>query len=405
MTLIHTQESYFIKISVAKALAKPKHYSLIFSVRTDSIISTVLCRISTVMIVFRFLIGVGTGSVFPAGIVMLMEMTQKRYRFVVESGVDITASVAIMMASGLAVLLRKWTLLTLVINCLGIPLLVAMFFFPESIRWLVQTGKISKANAVLAKIQPRIAEKEKFIEISKSVEKANEAEPVPILGLFRTAMLRRFSFAIAFTATVTGLVNFGYTFNVDTLTGNVYVNVLLLGFTNALAPATVLILDRFTGGLKRKLVHSFCMICLLIFTVVIILLKTVIDSDIALNIVSFCACSVCLPLWTVTMLFCNEHFPTKLRNQANGFAHVFTNVGGIASPFILYAAKGWGPLPYVIFASFAALNLIIVNKFFVETKGKRLPEDSDFVSKEAEQRWINGESNFIENKALAVEKF
>lgn len=356
------------------------------------------------MVVFRFLIGVGTGSVFPAAIVLLLEMTPKRHRFVAESGVDITASISIILASGFAAALKKWDLLSLVINLIGIPLVISMFFFHESIRWLVQTGKISKANYVLSKIQPKIAEKEKFIQIQKFGEKfgeksaGNSAEnfgenfgddPVPLLGLFKTGLLRQFSFAIAFTATVTGLLNFGFTFNVDSLTGDVFVNVFLLGLTNALAPATVLIFDRLTGGLKRKLVHTISLSFLIFFTIGIILLKILIENEIVLKIASFCACSVCLPLWTVTMLFCNEHFPTKLRNQANGFTHVFTNFGGIASPFVLYAKKFWEPLPYVIFASFAIFNLIIVRKFFVETRGKRLPEDADFASKEAERRWIN----------------
>lgn len=170
-----------------------------------------------------------------------------------------------------------------------------------------------------------------------------------------------------------------------------------MGLANVLTPTAILIVDRLTfAGLKRKLTHTVCVSAVFLFTLGIILAKTAFKSEVAVRILSFSACSVSLPLWTVTNLITNEHFPTKLRNQANGFAHIFAYGGGIAAPFILYTAKAWDLFPYVIFATFAALNLFVVRKFLLETRGKRLPEDADFESLEATRRWMYEEKHDIE---------
>lgn len=231
------------------------------------------------------------------------------------------------------------------------------------------------------------------------------SKPTPILGLFKTPLLRRFIFGVSFTALATGLLNFGYTFHVDSLAGSVYLNVMVMGLANVLSPTAILIVDRMTAaGLKRKLTHTVCVSALLIFTFGIILTKTVIRSEVAVRVLSFSACSVSLPLWTVTNLITNEHFPTKLRNQANGFAHIFAYGGGIAAPFVLYTAKIWEVLPYAIFAIFATLNLWVVRKFLLETRGKRLPEDVDFESNEAAQRWILEHHDFSRDIEVTTEE-
>lgn len=280
---------------------------------------------------------------------------------------------------------------------------------------MVKTEKVAEANRALKNVNPGIGDQ--FVEIQRSSDLAAVAPavaPTPILCLFKTALLRRFIFTTFFAAWTTGLLNFGYTFNLEFLKGSVFLNSGVLGLITALAPLLVLTFDRIFGGIKIKTIHAICSSFVLFLTLGIIILRIVGKVEILLRIFSFFASSFSQPFRVCLKLMTNEHFPTKLRAQADGLAHVFAYFGGLVAPFVLYLGKFWAPLPDFIFGFFTAINIGLVRKFLFETRGKKLPEESDLESEATIQKWlkerpeitINGDMTLspVQKGAISVKK-
>ena len=102
--------------------------------------------------VLRFVVGVGYSGVTTAQLALLVEFSPTRYRTVIASTVGVIAPVGVLLASasvGLLLPVLGWRGLAFIG---GSPLLLALLLYivlPESVRWLVATGRGHAAETIV----------------------------------------------------------------------------------------------------------------------------------------------------------------------------------------------------------------------------------------------------------------
>ena len=81
-------------------------------------------------------------------------------------------------------------------------------------------------------------------------------------------------------------------------------------------------------------------------------------------------------------------------DRAGGTYHLINDTsywysaGGIVAPQILYLKKLWPALPYAIFAVLALANVVLSWIYLIETKGRRLPTEFDYVNSDTQDQWL-----------------
>lgn len=124
---------------------------------------TMLCAASPgfgVLVIFRFLSGLGMGAVFPLPYAIIGEFVPRNRRTTFNGVMDAALSIGYFVAPllGLAILPAlppsiSWRIFFLVS---GLPLVSAWFiykFLPESPRWLSRRGQLNKAHEILSYIE------------------------------------------------------------------------------------------------------------------------------------------------------------------------------------------------------------------------------------------------------------
>lgn len=137
----------------------------------------------TMFIIFRVIAGIGLGGVMPNVIALTTEFAPKHIRSALVSFFFCGYSVGAIAAALTSRSLLPTAGWEPVFWLAGIPLLFFPFLIkiiPESVNFLIQTGKVEEAKKVLAKIDPTINVKEE-IELKKPDERAPGS---PVVKLF-----------------------------------------------------------------------------------------------------------------------------------------------------------------------------------------------------------------------------
>ena len=130
---------------------------------------TLLCAIApnyTVLLIFRFLSGLGMGAVFPLPYAIVSEFVHSRQRTLFNGIMDAFLSVGYFIAP----LLGLWILPNLPLNISwrvffavsAVPILYAGIIkasLPESPRWLDRKGRHTQAQAVMASIEAQVSKR------------------------------------------------------------------------------------------------------------------------------------------------------------------------------------------------------------------------------------------------------
>lgn len=115
--------------------------------------SGLLCSVAPsweVLTLFMFLLGLSFGFYLAAMFVLVMELTGKRYRLIMN--MCFAWCISFQVVALVAYLTADWRYYMVTINCLCLPLVGLMLLVDESPRWLIQKQKFDQACLVLNKI-------------------------------------------------------------------------------------------------------------------------------------------------------------------------------------------------------------------------------------------------------------
>ncbi|TKR86894.1 hypothetical protein L596_011394 [Steinernema carpocapsae] len=347
----------------------------------------------------RFFVMMFTGGLNSIQSVYIMENVPKKHRVWIP--ITISYSPNYIVFSIIAYFCGDWRSLTRVSSLVGnVPAILLLCFVHESPRWFVQKGRLEDARRTLIAIdafngthtKKRLAEMEEGLEKEKMIfETQRRKKRYSFIHLFYTWKLTGYIFTLSFALMSASIINYALMFNMDKLSGSIYLNSVFFGFIRYAMNIFTAVFDYFGGHRSgRKVVHNGAMgvtATSLLFIFIVLLFGTSEETAWVTRIATLCACAMCSQLFLVSGIATTELFPTAVRNLAVSFTAILNRIGSILSPHLFTTALLWKPLPYAILLTIIVIELTSFNLFIPETKGTHMvdhmpgPEERIFAKK------------------------
>ncbi|XP_076443334.1 organic cation transporter protein-like [Babylonia areolata] len=374
-----------------------------------------LCRSVAPYIVLQFFIGICNMTIALCAYVLIVETFDKSTREWPALSLQFFWAGGIMLLSLLAYLLPDWRHLELVVS---LPQLLTVTYYwygccPSPLTWLLIKGKTERAKKVILTILrvnrlPPIPDLDKTLSFfsRESTEDGNKGDPrvqatkaaddkaderpvsdgvtapkddqssvsYTVLDLFKTRRICRYTLCMCYLYLVNSLAYFGISFFTPLLNGDKYLNTFISGVVEVPAYIVCIICNRKIG--RRWPILGFLLICAA-GNIAVIFIPDVSDSGKDLS--SLKTGLVMVGKFGITgsyaalYLYGTEIFPTSIRNHAVGVCSFFENIGSIAAPQIVLAAKSIQQLPTTIFGVMTVVGALLV-LLLPETHKRPLPQ-------------------------------
>ncbi len=336
----------------------------------------------TMMMIFRFLQGVGTGGEVPVASAYINEFigAKKRGKFFLLY--ELIFPIGLMSAGIIGYFLvpafgwKALFIVGLVPAILMIPLRVLM---PESPRWLASRGKIDKADKVVTMLENEAIKQGKPLPEPvvrpidpKATAKSDWRELFKGIYLKRTLMI--WVLWIAAYTINNGMVTWLPTLYKTTFGMNTQDAIFYGWITSAVgvlaSVVCALTIDRV--GRKRWYMWAF------LLAVVPLVTLYFLGATTALQVTVFATATYAI-LQTISFslyLYSAELYPTRLRAMGTGFGSAWLRAGSSIGPVLVgFIVAGVGiQFVFLAFAAIAVIGGLTVSRFGVETKGRVLEE-------------------------------
>ncbi|MBT2645418.1 aromatic acid/H+ symport family MFS transporter [Bacillus sp. ISL-34] len=310
----------------------------------------------TMFIIFRVIAGIGLGGVMPNVIALTTEFAPKHIRSALVSFVFCGYSVGAIAAALTSRSLLPTVGWEPVFWLAGIPLLffpLLIKIIPESVSFLIQTGKVEEAKRVLAKIDPTINVKE-AIELKKPDERAPGS---PVIKLFEqkraisTVMfwISCFSAFILIYSMNTWLPRLMMQAGYDLKSSLTFIAVMQIG-----AIVGTIVFGRLVDklGFKKVLVPLF--FC---GAIALSLIGFTNSPFIAYGLISVIG-AASVGVQNMSNAFVSQYYPTEMRSTALGSTMAFGRMGGIVAPTFVGILLTMNLQPQYNFAAIASAAVL-----------------------------------------------
>nr|KAG5701350.1 hypothetical protein BaRGS_006124 [Batillaria attramentaria] len=359
-------------------------------------------------VVLQFFIGITNMTIALCAYVLIVETFDSKTREYPALSLQFFWAGGIMSLSLFAYLLPEWRYLQMTVSLPQVLTVAYFWLLPESLTWLLVKGKINRAKQTILRIirvnrlppfenldatlkrfesgvpqeKSEPAKQEKSDSTKDLVKREDSQESSTVLDLFRTPRLRMFSIFMFYLYLVNSLAYFGISFSMPSLNGDKYLNFFISGVVEIPAYIICLFCNHRVG--RRWPMCVFLVVCAVANTAVIF---TPDETDDGTDLTALKTTLVMVGKFGITgsyaalYLYGAEIFPTAIRNHAVGLCSFFENIGSIAAPQIVYAAKTLTKLPMTVFAVMTVLGAVMI-VFLPETHNTPLPH----TLREAENR-------------------
>ncbi|CEF60707.1 Solute carrier family 22 member 15 [Strongyloides ratti] len=347
--------------------------------------------------IYRFLGSIFVGTKSSVLHVLLLEYLPKQHRVWVSTIFSFSPNYIIF--SFMAYYTKNWRDLMFVISFIGLIGLILINFVKEPVRWLIQKGKLSKARQSMIFIEKWSGkltdnmEKKIFDYIEEESFKQEESQrrkkSYTFKHLFVTWKLTSYSLFFGYSALVGCFINYALIFNLEKVSGSIFMNTAYLGLIRWFFNISVGILDYYVKWFGRKTCHTLAMVTI-ILTLSIVLLNIYfpLQQQYIVRFATLFAISMCSQIFIANSVAQTELFPTSIRNIAVSFQAVFARLGSIVAPFLFGFQSYSLTLPYLIMVTMSIVDLTTIWILIPETKGDKL---KDHLPNKDE--WIFGKKN------------
>uniref|UniRef100_A0A914DPP7 Major facilitator superfamily (MFS) profile domain-containing protein n=1 Tax=Acrobeloides nanus TaxID=290746 RepID=A0A914DPP7_9BILA len=284
----------------------------------------------------------------------------------------------------------------------------------ESVRWLINHGRLRKADKVQVKINNRnklspfnsssyltvpaqLSSAMKKVTSSNSLSSAeikamknvtndfnsesplNESTKIAYTyyDLFRYSSILFPLLALSYSFTSSSIISFGFYFTIEVLPGNRYVNLAAMGLLKLCLGFLPFVFSIWFGRRPIFLV-SIGVAC--ISSAILVVCQIFFHGHWAITILSLLITASMDPAWKINHLYSAELFPTVVRNMCRAICNVGARFGSLIAPGIIHMRHQWELLPYLIFFILLTGQFIIGLTLLPETKDRplldELPEKS-----------------------------
>ncbi|XP_001945084.3 organic cation transporter protein [Acyrthosiphon pisum] len=328
-------------------------------------------------LIARFLIGVAGSGIYESSYTILTELTSGKTRTLLCLLMNMSYPIGYILLSIIAYYVRPWRMLLLVLSVPMFGLLIQCWFLPESPKWLMSQGRESQAWEVMIKLVPSAVhadidnDNQDMVEIRKSKKsqgKCNEffSTFTTLFSTWDLSVKTGISFSCGF---VCGLSYYVIALNGDNITADRYIYVALNGVVEGLAYLSTIPLLLYVG---RKIAVSG-----LFFASGILQLALLTIPQESANFLLFVALlgKFCVSaVFSVSLLYISELYPTTIRNTGLGTSLTISQIGSVIAPYVveLLGAKAW----YIPSTVCGMLGIFVSSLVLMlpETKGTVLPD-------------------------------
>jgi len=333
-----------------------------------------------IVAVCRFVIGFFEAGCFITMFVLATELVGPEKRALAGTLVWIYFTVALTVLAMKAFFIRSWRILLIVSSAPFIFIVVFWKFIPESVRWLLVSGRRDEAREILEKVaranKKEMPKEELYVPVRTQSSKG-------FFELFKSWKLAKLSLIQCYAWFVNGMVYYGLSLSAGEFGGSIYLNFVLTSLVEV--PANILVIhncNRF-GRKKTVVVH---MIAAAISAVCVSFIpagtdnKGYIGGRVTLGTMGklFITTS-----FNAIYVFSAELFPTVIRNSGMGMVSVASRFGAASSPFVVQMTRINPILPFAIMGSLSFIAAVFC-WILPETLGKRTAEVMDVSENEQE---------------------
>ena len=349
-----------------------------------SAIGSALANDVTSFILYRFIGGIGVGASSVVAPTYISEISPAKIRGRMTALFQFNVIFGIMMAFISNYLLRNmggepWRWMLGVEGIPAVAYFLLLFLVPRSPRYLIKIGKIAEARSVLNKVESGDVEAE-IDDIKSSLDKPGDNRvnlfsgrfSKPITIAFLVAMFNQFSGINAILYYAPRMFELTGMSSADSM-----FQPIIIGITNALFTVLGLLLIDRVGRKKLLIVGSIGMsVCLGLVS------RSFYIQDFAgyelliylMFYIMFFAFSTGAVIWVLIA----EVFPNSVRAQGQSFGSFthwfFAALITFLFPVVVENTELGGGHSFALFAIMMVVQVIVVWKYFPETKGKTLEE-------------------------------
>lgn len=262
----------------------------------------------------------------------------------------------------------------------SLAFLVALFFVPESPRWLVEFGRADEALAVLTRVGGRA----EGLEAMRQIQEAIKEETGSMRELFQPGLRRPLLIAVALAVLqqVTGIntvLFYGSIIFKEQVGGHsesaaIGANVIV-GVINFLATIVALwLIDRV--GRKALLLVSSGVMGVCLFGLALAFLVHPPPAMLILGLILLCVAGFAVGMGPAVWVIMSEIFPTRIRGRAMSLATISLWVACVALTLTFLSLVKLLTISgaFSIYATLCLVTLIFVWRVTPETKGRSLEE-------------------------------
>ncbi|CBY18007.1 unnamed protein product [Oikopleura dioica] len=322
---------------------------------------------------------------------------------------NFTFAIGYMIMSWFSMLFPDWRQLTLFITALTFPFLLTWWLWPESPRYLYQSGKFEEAEKVMKHffkkcgmnwgseeaallVNTEAAVLEKLKEKCKSQEKeesenseTSSVKTYSAIDLFRSgAPLAKTSLIICYQFIAITCAYYGLSFGAGSLPGSVYLNNVINGAVEVIAYVIAFFLLNVIG--RKALLTGPLIFSGSAMIIGMLLTKFVVGAWVpeVYRWLMFAGKLGVSCAFAVIWIYASELFPTVVRTNAVGLGSMAGRIGGIVSPFILEMGASIPWLPPLIFGTVtisAGIALLALPETLGMSMLNTIPDANEFYMK------------------------
>ncbi|XP_076676170.1 organic cation transporter protein-like isoform X2 [Andrena cerasifolii] len=300
-------------------------------------------------LVFKLISAIATGGTMLVSFVLLMEIVGVEWRSIMSVLFHVPFLLGHLMNPLISYLTRTWDGFQMAVSIPSIFLLSYYWIIPESPRWLLAVGKLSKAEKILVKAAGRNKIPIENVKTAIDAYEGNVRSRVKqnekkynITHLFRTPNLRLKTICICVNWFVCGSCFFGLAQYMGYLDGNIFVNVAISAAVEL--PGTIIVLFLISRVSRLRILIGGNLL-----SGVSLLLLTVISNSTATVLLATLGLVGMVISFPTVYLYSSEAFPTVVRNIGVGLGSICARTGSMIAPYIATMGKIQPWLPPVLF--------------------------------------------------------
>ncbi|XP_032215146.1 solute carrier family 22 member 8 isoform X2 [Mustela erminea] len=330
--------------------------------------------------IFRFLSGWSISGIVLSTTILNVECVSIQMRAIMSTLMGYFYTCGQFILPGLAYAIPQWRWLQLTVSIPFFVFFLLSWWIPESVRWVVLSGKFSKALKILrwmAALNGKKEEGEKLsvedLKFSMQKEISLAKAKYSMADLFRTPNLRRVTFCLSLAWFSTGFGYYSLAMSVEDFGVNLYVLQLIFGGVDIPAKFIAVLSMNHLG---RHITQAGAL--LLAGGAILAIIFVPSDLPTLRTVLAVFGKGCLSSSFSCLFLYTTELYPTVIRQTGMGISNMWTRVGSMSAPLVKITGELQPFIPSVIFGTVTLLGGSAAY-FLPETLNRPLPETIEDV--------------------------